>query len=217
MSKAFAVTTSAKGSLSDPHAMQLLCSNAGNRFLSERIRQPRQSRSQDTMIRFLVGFEKLLRKGGYETITINDLAKEPSTGAGSNYARFAGKRSILLAVHARARGRARRYFHSLFNPAANSGETLEAAVEHITQRMFLWHKRTRNFIKASLLLDDVDIYRGTSTSFHPWNQRLAQMLMAREPALPDPRLSSRFHAWADIAAGVWRGHDLSRMLELARL
>jgi AcrR family transcriptional regulator len=182
--------------------MHLPCRNAGNRSLSERIRQPRQSRSQETMVRILDGFEKLLRKGGYETITINDLAKESSTGAGSIYARFDGKRSILLAVHARARDRARRYFHSLFNPAANADETLEAAVERMTLGMFLWHKRNRNVIKTSLLLDDADIYRGISTSFQPWNERLAQMLMAREPALPEAQAASAATAILQITTAA---------------
>ena len=47
-------------------------------------------------------FENLLRKGAYETITFNEIAKKSATGAGSIYARFGGKRSILLALHARA-------------------------------------------------------------------------------------------------------------------
>ena len=153
--------------------------------MSERIRQPRQSRSQETMIRILDAFEKLLRKGGYETITINDLAKEASTGAGSIYARFEGKRSILLAVHARTRDRARRYFHTLFNPEANSDESLDSAVERITRGMFSWHKRKRAVIRTSLLLDDADIYLGISASFRPWNSRLAFLLRARDPALTE--------------------------------
>ena len=154
------------------------------------------------MVRILDGFEKLLRRGGYDTITINDLAKESSTGAGSIYARFDGKRSILLAVHARARDRARQYFHSLFSPAANSDETLEAAVERITRGMFSWHKRHCNVIKTSLLLDDADIYLGISTSFKPWNQRLAQMLMAREPVLPEARAASAATAILQITTAA---------------
>lgn len=153
--------------------------------MSERIRQPRQSRSQETMIRILDAFEKLLRNAAYETITINDIARESATGAGSIYARFDGKQSILLAVHARARGRARRYFHALFNPEAKTEESLEAAIERITRGMLAWHKRNRNIIKTSLLLDDADIYSAISSSFQPWNERLAQLLQARDPAVPD--------------------------------
>ena len=55
--------------------------------MNERIREPRQDRSQATMERVLDAFEKLLRKSSYETITINDIAAESSTGAGSIYAR----------------------------------------------------------------------------------------------------------------------------------
>lgn len=153
--------------------------------MSDRIRQPRQSRSQATMIRILDAFEKLLRKDGYETITINDIASQAATGASSIYARFDGKRAILLGVHARVRDRARRYFQALFNPATKTGESLEAAIERITRGMFAWHQRHRNVIKTSLLLDDPDIYRGISASFMPWVGQLALLLRARDPALPE--------------------------------
>ena len=153
--------------------------------MSERIRQPRQDRSQASMVRILDAFEKLLRKGDYDTITIADIANESSTGAGSIYARFDGKRSILLGVHARVRDRARRYFHALFNPATKTDESIEAAIERITRGMFAWHKRHRNVIKTSLLLDDADIYRGISASFQPWNEYLATLLRARGAALSE--------------------------------
>jgi len=139
------------------------------------------------MVRILDAFEKLLRKQAFEAITINDIASEAATGAGSIYARFDGKRSILLGVHARVRDRARRYFQTLFNPSKHGDETLEAAIERIVRGMFAWHKRHRNVIKTSLLLDDADIYRGISASFHPWNAQLAQVLMARDPDLNELR------------------------------
>lgn len=153
--------------------------------MSERIRQPRQDRSQKTMIRILDAFEKLLRSAAYETITINDIAAASATGASSIYARFDGKQSILLAVHARARGRARRYFHALFNPEAKTEESLAEGVERIVRGMLAWHKRNRNIIKTSLLLDDGDIYLAISASFRPWNERLALMLRARDPAIAE--------------------------------
>lgn len=151
----------------------------------ERIREPRQGRSKASMIRVLDAYERLLREGAYETITINDIAKKSATGAGSIYARFDGKRSILLAVHARVRDRARRYFRVLFNPAGRADETLHAAMERVTRGMFAWHKRHRNVIKTSLLLNDADIYRGISTSFQPWNAQLCELLRARGVVLPE--------------------------------
>ena len=154
-------------------------------MISDRIRQPRQERSQATMIRILDAFEKLLRKDSYEAITINDIVSESSTGAGSIYSRFDGKRSILLAVHGRVRDRARRYFKALFNPEMRVDETLDAAIERITRGMFAWHKRHRNVIKTSLLLDDADIYRGISASFQPWNEHLATLIRARGATLSE--------------------------------
>ena len=154
------------------------------------------------MIRIVDAFEKLLRKGAYETITISDIADESSTGAGSIYARFDGKRSILLAVHARVRDRARRYFRALFNPGARAGESLEAAVRRIVVGMFAWHKRHRNVIKTSLLLDDEDIYRGISMSFQPWNAQLALLLRARDPTLSESQASTAATAMLQITTAA---------------
>ena len=158
--------------------------------MNDRIRQPLQDRSQASMERILDAFEKLLRKGDYETITINEIAKESATGAGSIYARFDGKRSILLALHARARDRARKYFAALFNPAAqaskdSANESLDAAVDRITRGMLSWHKRQRHIIRTSLLLNDVDIYQGVSASFRPWGEHLAALLLSRGAALSE--------------------------------
>ena len=139
------------------------------------------------MIRILDTFEKLLRRGAYETITIADIAREAQTGAGSIYARFNGKQTILLAVHARVRDRARRYFQALFNPALRTAETRDAAIERVVRGMFAWHERHRNVIKTSLMLNDADIYRGISHSFQPWNGLLARLLCARDPGLSQPQ------------------------------
>jgi len=153
--------------------------------MSQRIRQPLQERSQETMLRILDAFEKLLRKRSYESISINDIAKEASTGAGSIYARFDGKRSILLAVHARLRDRVRRYFRALFNPATSVDESVEAAIERVIRGMFAWHRRHQNIIKTSLILDDADVYNGISVSFAPYSGQMALLLKARMPSLSD--------------------------------
>jgi AcrR family transcriptional regulator len=137
------------------------------------------------MERILDAFEKLLRNGSYESITINDIAAESATGAGSIYARFDGKRSILLALHARTRDRARKYFQALFNPNVKTEESMEAAVERVVRGMFVWHKRRRSVIRTSMLLDDADIYRGISTSFRIWNEQLAALLLSRGAPLSD--------------------------------
>ena len=137
------------------------------------------------MERILDAFEKLLRKGDYETITINEIAKESATGAGSIYARFDGKRSILLALHARTRDRARKYFQGLFNPKARADESLDGVIERITLGMLNWHKRQRHIIRTSLLLNDADIYQGVSASFRPWSEHLAALLLSRGAVLSE--------------------------------
>lgn len=158
--------------------------------MNNRIRQPRQDRSMATMERVLDAFEELLQKQSYELITINEIAAASSTGAGSIYARFEGKRSILLALHARTRDRARKYFLRLFNPEACPGEDLEGAIERITRGMLNWHKRQRHIIRTSLLLNDPDIYEGISASFRPWSEQLALLLTARGAPLSEAAASA---------------------------
>lgn len=154
------------------------------------------------MLRILDAFEKLLRRSAYESITINDIVAESSTGAGSIYARFDGKRSILLAVHARVRSRARRYFLALFDPENHRDESVEAAIERIVTGMFAWHKRHRAVIKTSLLLDDPDIYQGISASFRPWNAQLAALLKARNPSMSESRAAIAAAAILQITTAV---------------
>jgi AcrR family transcriptional regulator len=137
------------------------------------------------MERILDAFENLLRQRSYESITINDIAAQSATGAGTIYARFDGKRSILLALHSRTRDRARKYFQTLFNPKVKTGESLDAAIDRIARGMFAWHKRRRSVIRTSLLLDDSDIYQGISASFAPWSGQLALLLQSRGESLSD--------------------------------
>lgn len=154
------------------------------------------------MERVLDAFEKLLRKNSYETITINDIAAESSTGAGSIYARFDGKRSILLALHARTRDRARKHFQKLFNPADRAGEDVGQAIERIARGMLSWHKRHRYIIKTSLLLNDADIYEGISASFRPWSKQLALLLKARGAELSEAAAATTAVAIIQIMIAV---------------
>jgi AcrR family transcriptional regulator len=170
--------------------------------VTARIRRPQQDRSQATMVRILDAFEKLLRKGSFETITMNDIASEAATGAGSIYARFDGKRTILLAVHDRTRERARRYFEALFNPLKHGEESVHGAIERVARGMLAWHKRHRNIIKTSLILDDVDIYKGISNSFHPWSVRLSELLIARGVGLSKARALSASTAILQVMTAI---------------
>jgi AcrR family transcriptional regulator len=170
--------------------------------MADRVRQPRQNRSQASMERILDAFEKLLRKGSYESITINDIAAESATGAGSIYARFDGKRSILLALHARTRDGARKYFQSLFNANVRTDESLNATVERVVRGMFAWHKRKRSVIRTSMLLDDADIYQGISTSFGTWTEQLAHLLLARGAALSQAQAISAATAFLQVTTAA---------------
>jgi len=201
--------------------------------MNGRIRKPLQERSQESMIRILNAFEKLLRQRPYAMITIADIAKESSTGAGTIYARFDGKRSILLAVHARLRDRVRRYFRALFNPATDAAESLEAAIERVIRGMFAWHRRHLGIIKTSLILDDADIYEGISLSFRPYSDQMAILLQARMPSLSHEAARNTSIAILQITIAVLQqrvifedtapiGHELSdeqvvRMLLAAAL
>jgi AcrR family transcriptional regulator len=164
--------------------------------VKERIRQPRQDRSQDTMVRILDAFEMLLRTHSYEAISINDVAKESNTGAGSIYARFRDKRSILLAVTDRIRARARSYFEELY-AAAGSDSSQRDALARIMRGNLLWHREHRNLIKASLLMDDADILQTISTAHSSMSNWLSESLCHHMPELTHERA-------ADAASKILR-------------
>jgi AcrR family transcriptional regulator len=152
-------------------------------MVNDRIRQPRQDRSQETMTRILDAFEGLLRSRPYEKLMISDIAREATTGAGSIYARFRDKRSILLAVQDRLRSRARDHFAELYDPSCWTDTSLEKALERVVRGNLAWHRQHRNIIKSSLLMDDADILEAISNAFGPVNLRFSILIRHHMPKL----------------------------------
>jgi AcrR family transcriptional regulator len=135
------------------------------------------------MTRILDAFEGLLRNRPYAQLMINDIAREAKTGAGSIYARFRDKRSILLAVQDRLRNRARDYFAELYDSGCWSDDSLEKALERVVRGNLAWHRQHRNIIKSSLLMDDHDILEAISNAFSPMNLKFALLIRHHMPAL----------------------------------
>ena len=172
------------------------------------------------MTRILDAFEGLLRNRPYAQLMINDIAREAKTGAGSIYARFRDKRSILLAVQDRLRNQARDYFSELYDPARWSDSSLEKALERVVRGNLAWHRKHRNIIKSSLLMDDRDILEAIANAFGPINLKLAVLIRHHMPGSTKAAsvgaaakflriLMAVFHQmviFGDIAA---TGHDLS--------
>jgi len=149
------------------------------------------------MTRILDAFEGLLRSKPYAQLMINDIAREAKTGAGSIYARFRDKRSILLAVQDRLRSRARDYFFELYDPDCWTDVSLEKALERVVRGNLTWHRQHRNIIKSSLLMDDSDILEAISNAFGPVNSRFSLLIRHHVPTLTKA-------AAIDVAARVLR-------------
>src|ERR1700688_688431 len=128
------------------------------------------------MSRILDAFEGLLRSRPYAKLMINDIAREAKTGAGSIYARFRDKRSILLAVQDRLRNRAREHFAELYDPRRWADTSLEKALERVVRGNLAWHRQHRNIIKSSLLMDDRDILEAISNAFAPVNLKFSLLI-----------------------------------------
>jgi AcrR family transcriptional regulator len=172
------------------------------------------------MTRILDAFEGLLRSRPYAQLMINDIAREAKTGAGSIYARFRDKRSILLAVQDRLRNRARDYFAELYDPGCWADTSLEEALERVVRGNLAWHRQHRNIIKSSLLMDDSDIFEAISNAFGPMNLKFSLLIRHHAPKLTKASaldaaarilrvMMAVFHQlviFGDIAA---TGHDLS--------
>jgi AcrR family transcriptional regulator len=172
------------------------------------------------MTRILDAFEGLLRSKAYAQLMINDIAREAKTGAGSIYARFRDKRSILLAVQDRLRNRARDYFAELYDPGCWADADLEEALERVVRGNLAWHRQHRNIIRSSLLTDDGDILAAISNAFGPMNIKFGLLIRHHVPKLTKAAavdaasrilrlMMAVFHQmviFGDIAA---TGHELS--------
>jgi AcrR family transcriptional regulator len=128
------------------------------------------------MVRILDAFEKLLWRKPYDSLTISDIASEANTGAGSIYARFRDKRSILLAVQDRHRMRARSYFEELYTPACWPDSGIEEALERVVRGNLSWFRNNQHIVKAGLVLDDHDILEATVNSIRPTNASFSVLL-----------------------------------------
>lgn len=159
----------------DAHSKQLT--------VRDRIRAPRQIRSAQTMKRVLDAFESLLENRPYEAITIADITAKSKTGAGSVYARFHDKRSILVALHERTSGRALAFWEDLYDPSKWVESTLDEALASTIRGSLKWYFEHRNVIKAALLLNDRHIYERVYSSFKPGTQQLAFLLQDKVPGL----------------------------------
>ena len=144
--------------------------------MNDRIRQPKQGRSHETMVRILDAFEKLLLRKPYDLLTVSDIAREAQTGASSIYARFLDKRSILLAVQDRFRADAKSYFDELYTPACWDDSCVEEALERVIRGTLSWFRRHQNIVKTSLLLGDRDILEAAANSIRPINVTFADLL-----------------------------------------
>ena len=135
------------------------------------------------MTRILDAFEGLLRTKPYAQLMINDIAREAKTGAGSIYARFRDKRSILLAVQDRLRSQARDHFAELYDPGCWTDASLEKALDRVIRANLVWHREHRNIIRSSLLTDDSDILEAISNAFGPINARFSVLIRHHLPHL----------------------------------
>jgi AcrR family transcriptional regulator len=153
------------------------------RIVNDRIRQPKQGRSLETMVRILDAFEKLLLRKPYELLTVSDIAREAKTGASSIYARFRDKRSILLAVQDRFRMQSRSYFNELYTAACSNDSCVEEALERVIRGTLRWFQLHQSIVKTSLLLGDSDILEATASSIRPTNATFSVLLQYHMPKL----------------------------------
>lgn len=117
-------------------------------------RQPLQARSQRTLDALLDAAEWLLEQRPYHDVGITEIIARAGSSAGSFYARFADKQSLLHALHERLAVRGTGMAEWLRNATARQPDAgTEAANARATARLLVGnivrgHRRNRGVLRA---------------------------------------------------------------------
>jgi AcrR family transcriptional regulator len=124
------------------------------------VRPARQQRSRDSQERVLKAAEKLLAEKGYEGFTMTEVAKRAKISVGSVYGRFAGRESLIYAVHARMNARLSTADDTVLAEATDLASALAGAVRQFAATMY----RERDLLRVFMLRGAIDEAIRTSGS-----------------------------------------------------
>lgn len=133
---------------------------------------PIQDRSRETAERFVAATERLLARGSFERISIQDIAREADRSTGSFYARFASKEALLPLLYERYDRDLRERFARAFRDLDWASLPFEDAAARLVDYLVGTYVERRFLIRALALFVRThpealpeEIFRGRAATY----------------------------------------------------
>jgi AcrR family transcriptional regulator len=151
----------------------------------DRIYEPQQQRSRDTVERVLQEFVRLLAKKPFEEISMAELARRSRIAVTSIYARFENKQALVLAAHERHRNEMIRNIGRLLDPARWEGDSVENVVHAVMDAIIADWRSRLPLLRAALLINDREVYERAAQILRYFSERMAALLSPRLASISD--------------------------------
>ena len=165
--------------------------------MTDKIRDPIQERSRETMNRVLAAAAEILETKSFDELSVGEVVRRAGTSVGAFYGRFGDKESLLQALDERFFMEFERGIDALMEPSRWRGKPLAFIVRDLTRFLVETYGRERGVLrslnlKARLSRDE----RFRKRENRAWNElfpHLQRILLARGAGIrhPDPALATR--------------------------
>lgn len=165
-----------------------------------RVRPPLQDRSRLAQVAALDAFESMLRERPLHKVTVQDVADRAKLSITSVYARFDGKKALVLALHERVIHDAIDQLGSLLAQAAASNESVEATVAKLMSRVVEFARQNTHIFGAVLSAADEETNQRAAAFIRAGSEAVAGYLVPRLGLPPERADQEVDFAWCSVIA-----------------
>jgi AcrR family transcriptional regulator len=153
------------------------------------IRAPSQRRSQRTMDEIFRALELLLKRRGFDRITITDLANEAGVAVGSIYARFRDKNALLTGLYIGVATDAKTGLQRLSSAERWEGVTTERMIRSVVVATIRFYRLNAPVLRAATIADLADVAEMRVVVWMTAIDRFTELLAERAPAADVQKLN----------------------------
>ena len=160
------------------------------------VREPRQSRSRETLDRILDAAEALMAEKGFEDATVAEIVRRGGSSVGAFYARFRDKDGLLYALYERYLAQATATADDALDPARWVDTPAAELIEAVVAFLVKIYREQGGLIRAFVLRNQTDPeFRARQDRLsHYVARKLGALLLEKRAAIthPDPERAVAF-------------------------
>ena len=171
---------------------------------------PRQRRSRRSFQRMLDAARELMAEGGIEAVTVQEVIARAGVGAGTFYARFDGRESLIRYLHELEWGEGEQWWAAFLRGERWEGWSLAALMGEVTRVLVRTHFAREPVLRALWTRAVARPADGIMERTAEWDAAFVEALAARladrsgEMGHPNPRRAARLAAFQLLT--TLRGH-----------